>query len=167
MGSPVARIAPPPFRHCRCPGRAKRNLQHQPCVADWADKTHSSAMMEISGDDERRLLLEEGRILLDHRTHPVNECRHQARLMHCGNCQRYRHVARSCRARQATCRLCAQKHRTEDHTSCTLCPEASSLGCVHDQRLCANCAGPHAAGDDLCSSHINETTAVQALNQRP
>jgi hypothetical protein len=132
-----------------------------------ATKSHSSAMMEVPDDTERRLLLEQGRILLEHRTHPVNACRHQARLMHCGTCQRYRHVARSCRARQAVCRLCAQKHHTNDHSPCSTCPGSKEVGCVHDRRLCVNCAGPHAAGDALCPSHINETAAVEALNHQP
>jgi hypothetical protein len=130
-----------------------------------AKKMHSSAILELSSDEQRRLLVGEGRLLLDHRTHAVEPCRQQVRLKHCGNCQRFRHVARSCRARHPVCRLCAQNHCTADHPTCTSCPGNSQAGCIHDARTCANCGGPHPAGEETCPHLINEMITIDEANR--
>jgi hypothetical protein len=130
-----------------------------------ANKTHSSAIFELADADEHRALLEEGRLLLDHRSHVVEACRTQTRLTHCGNCQRYRHVARTCRAKAPICGLCAQRHRTREHPACAVCPKSTQAGCLHDMRKCANCEGPHPSGDDLCPVHLNEAAKVREANR--
>lgn len=75
-----------------------------------------------------------GRIYLGFTSHPVEE--YLGPALRCYNCQRFGHMAKSCRSTRR-CKICSEDH---DHKECK-----SVL-----QPKCANCAGNHAASYSGC-----------------
>lgn len=71
----------------------------------------------------------------------------------CTNCQGFGHHWRRCRL-AARCRLCAQQHKTTEHT-CPTCPRANGKQCPHTTLRCNNCDGPHHASDRSCELLIS------------
>jgi hypothetical protein len=68
----------------------------------------------------------------------------------CYNCHQFGHHTLKC-TRPATCRWCAKRHPTGEHT----CPTASCMLrgrlCAHASPLCTNCHGPHEAHSTTCT----------------
>ena len=74
----------------------------------------------------------------------------------CFNCQGYGHLQNSCRQEAPKCGKCARSHRTRE---CNLDNSTKPT--------CANCSGPHEAGDKSCKHQIKAVERYrQHLNRR-
>jgi len=65
----------------------------------------------------------------------------------CRNCQSFGHLDNHCK-RTPTCKLCGDKHSTQQHV-CNTC-QAKAVRCPHLVPKCANCAGAHTADHKAC-----------------
>jgi hypothetical protein len=87
----------------------------------------------------------------------------------CHNCQAFGHTASRC-AKEPTCALCSETHRTADCTS--VCPEPSPCSdrqnCIHGLK-CANCGENHRATSPSCQERkdIMELAKQQRINSAP
>ena len=78
----------------------------------------------------------------------------------CYKCQKFGHVATTCLARAARCRLCAGTHLTEQCQSKRTSGEAITL-------KCANCGEAHPASSGLCQKlrDVSETMRTRAVSK--
>lgn len=98
---------------------------------DGAVTSHPLHTVILTFRDDRPI---PGRIYLGFTSHPVEE--YLGPALRCYNCQRFGHMAKSCRSTRR-CKVCSEDH---DHKECK-----SLL-----QPKCANCAGNHAASYSGC-----------------
>ncbi|XP_063218736.1 uncharacterized protein LOC134528998 [Bacillus rossius redtenbacheri] len=75
----------------------------------------------------------------------VEDYRHPKGPLQCGNCQRFGHSGKGCRA-SPVCRWCSQGHKTE------VCPQGGDK----KQMKCARCDGPHSANYRGCMAFKRE-----------
>ncbi|XP_063237329.1 uncharacterized protein LOC134539327 [Bacillus rossius redtenbacheri] len=75
----------------------------------------------------------------------VEDYRHPKGPMQCGNCQRFGHPTKGCRA-SPVCRWCSKGHKTEN------CPEGGD----RNKAKCASCKGPHCANYRGCQAYKRE-----------
>jgi len=81
----------------------------------------------------------------------------------CGMCGRCGHSKFQCQQGSATCTICADSHRTEEHRC-----EVASYGktgkvCPHMEMKCLNCGGRHLAKDARCQA---KKTAIEIAQGR-
>jgi hypothetical protein len=108
-------------------------------------QTAGSVVLSVATEAEKSECLENGLFIAGVKAR-ISVYRTFSAKTHCHRCQGYGHDPRTCR-RPVTCRLCAGKHHTRDHT-CPICHEKT---CNH--RRCAHCNQEHAAGSVECESH--------------
>ena len=65
----------------------------------------------------------------------------------CSKCQSFGHLDSYCK-REPTCRLCGEKHATQQHV-CKICNTKGSR-CLHLVPNCANCKQAHTADNKAC-----------------
>jgi len=80
----------------------------------------------------------------------------------CSKCQGFGHLENYCK-REPICRLCGEKHATQQHT-CRACSTKGSR-CLHLVPNCANCKGAHTADNKACEvlNAIRTTKATTHL----
>ena len=70
----------------------------------------------------------------------------------CGACGRWGHSEFRCQRGVATCTICADSHRTEEHRcQVATCGKVGKV-CPHTEMKCPNCGGRHLAQDARCQA---------------
>jgi len=70
----------------------------------------------------------------------------------CGVCGRWGHSEFRCQRGVATCTICADSHRTEEHRcQVATCGKVGKV-CPHTEMKCPNCGGRHLAQDARCQA---------------